>query len=67
MLYTLHIVISDNETGETVIGIKEPVDVKNPSSRLQSFLAEKYILMRLLDDMGASNYTKGRKRIKQVK
>ncbi len=52
MSQTLHIVISDNITGDTILGIKEtcPKKGKNASKTLKTLLAEPYLISRLIDD-----------------
>lgn len=48
MPHTLHIFISD-DTGDTILAIKEPIRVKTPSKTLQNLIVEKYPISRIID------------------
>lgn len=52
MSQTLHIFISDDNTGQTILGLREtcPKRGEMASKELQSVLSEPYLISRLLDD-----------------
>jgi hypothetical protein len=50
MSYTLHIVISDDTDGESLIVLKETITKTNRSESALALLREPYLISRLLDD-----------------
>ena len=50
MALILHIVISNDLNGETIVGLNVPVSFREPSSELKTILTEPYILERLIND-----------------
>lgn len=61
MSHTLHIFISDDNTGDTVLGLKEtcPESGKTTPPSFQKLLEEPFLIKRLWDDSKLSEKVRG--------